>query len=242
MPPPPPPPPDPYEKWLHEDVAYIVTSEERVTFRSLQSNAERERFIEMFWAKRDPTPGTAENEFKEEHYRRIAYSNENFADKDRAGWRSDRGRIYITYGPPDEKEVHPSGNPPYEEWLYRHIDGIGDNVIIAFDWDGSRFRMRKDPSQPRRADAIFHGLSGTEVAVTGRSAWIYVPVPAQVREHIYGWMSGEGNRHIAVLDQDAQGHVAKTLELAPGRYSLSVVHRAIPGSFVSSDHVEFAVN
>src|ERR1051325_8638280 len=66
---------------------------------------------------------------------------------------------FSTACPPAEKEVHPSGNTPYEEWLYRHIDGIGDNVIIAFDWDGSRFRMRKDPSQPRRADAIFHGLS-----------------------------------------------------------------------------------
>src|SRR6202140_1839984 len=98
----------PYKKWLNEDVAYIITDEERRAFKRLQTDEEREQFIEQFWLRRDPTPDTVENEFKEEHYRRIAYSNENFASGI-PGWKTDRGRIYITYGPPDEKETHPSG-------------------------------------------------------------------------------------------------------------------------------------
>jgi GWxTD domain-containing protein len=139
--------PDPYRKWLNEDVAYIITNEERATFRNLQSDAERERFIEQFWLLRDPTPGTVENEFKEEHYRRIAYSNENFADPALPGWKTDRGRVYITYGPPDEKESHPAATPPNEQWLYRYIEGIGANVIIEFDEQDGHMRMTTDPSR-----------------------------------------------------------------------------------------------
>jgi GWxTD domain-containing protein len=136
---------NPYQKWLTQDVAYIITNEERAAFRALATDEEREHFIEQFWQRRDPTPGTAANEFKEEHYRRIAYSNENFAAPDGlAGWKTDQGRIYIVYGPPDEKESHPSDNPPFEQWLYRHIDGIGNNVIIEFRLHG-RMRMTSDP-------------------------------------------------------------------------------------------------
>ena len=107
----------PYRKWLNEDVAYIITDEERTAFKRLQTDEEREQFIEQFWLRRDPTPDTVENEFKEEHYRRIAYANEHFASGI-PGWKTDRGRIYITYGPPDEIESHPSGGtyerPPEE--------------------------------------------------------------------------------------------------------------------------------
>src|SRR5271157_5409532 len=67
----------PYRKWLNEDVAYIITDEERAAFKRLQTDEEREQFIEQFWLRRDPTPDTVENEFKEEHYRRIAYANEH---------------------------------------------------------------------------------------------------------------------------------------------------------------------
>src|SRR6202140_3303752 len=100
----------PYRKWLNEDVAYIITDEERATFKRLQTDEEREQFIEQFWLRRDPTPDTVENEFKEEHYRRIAYANEHYASGI-PGWKTDRGRIYITFGPPDEIESHPSGGP-----------------------------------------------------------------------------------------------------------------------------------
>src|ERR1700674_1229793 len=153
----------PYRKWLNEDVAYIITDEERTAFKRLQTDEERESFIENFWLRRDPTPDTIENEFKEEHYRRIAYANENFASGI-PGWKTDRGRIYITYGPPDEKETHPSGGSyerppeegggttstfPFEQWRYRYIEGISSDVIIEFvdPTMSGEFRMTMDPSE-----------------------------------------------------------------------------------------------
>ena len=94
--------------WLEKDVAYIITDEERAAFRQLSNEEERDQFIEAFWQRRDPTPDTEENEFKEEHYRRMAYANDHFA-AGIPGWKSDRGRMYIMYGPADEVESHPSG-------------------------------------------------------------------------------------------------------------------------------------
>src|SRR5204862_812683 len=96
-----------YKKWLEQDVVWIITDEERSAFKLLSNDEERDNFIEAFWQRRDPTPDTVENEFKEEHYRRIAYANEHFA-AGIPGWKSDRGRIYIVYGPADEIESHPS--------------------------------------------------------------------------------------------------------------------------------------
>src|SRR5579859_874700 len=136
----------PYKKWLDEDVVYIITDEERAAFKQLSNDEERDNFIEAFWQRRDPTPDTEENEFKEEHYQRIAYANEHFA-AGVPGWRTDRGRIYIVFGKPDEIESHPSGGTyerpmeegggetstfPFEQWRYRYIEGIGQEVIIEF--------------------------------------------------------------------------------------------------------------
>lgn len=135
-----------YKKWLDEDVLYIITSEERDTFKYLTTDEERENFIEQFWTRRNPDPREASNEFKAEHYRRIAYANERFASGV-PGWKTDRGRIYILYGEPDGKESHPSGGSyqrefwegggqtsvyPFERWRYRHIDGVGDDVELEF--------------------------------------------------------------------------------------------------------------
>jgi len=153
----------PYRKWLNEDVAYIITDEERTAFKRLQTDEEREQFIEQFWLRRDPTPDTIENEFKEEHYRRIAYANEQFASGI-PGWKTDRGRIYITYGPPDEKETHPSGGTyerppeegggststyPFEQWRYRYIEGVGSDIIIEFvdPTMSGEYHMTMDPSE-----------------------------------------------------------------------------------------------
>src|ERR1035437_1915338 len=144
-PPAPVPAATPYTKWVSEDVAYIIRDDERAAFGRLQSDAEREHFIEQFWLRRDPTPGTVENEFKEEHYRRIAYTNEHYATSV-PGWKTDRGRIYIVYGPPDEKESHPSPVPS-EQWLYHFIEGVGKNVVVEFV-DPARtgeYRMTVDP-------------------------------------------------------------------------------------------------
>jgi len=135
-----------YKKWLDEDVRWIITDEERSAFMQLSNDEERDQFIEAFWQRRDPTPDTEENEFKEEHYRRIAYANEHFA-AGIPGWKTDRGRIYIVFGPPDEIDSHPSGGTyerpmeegggetstfPFEQWRYRYLEGIGQEVIIEF--------------------------------------------------------------------------------------------------------------
>jgi GWxTD domain-containing protein len=153
----------PYRKWLNEDVAYIITDEERAAFKRFQNDEEREQFIENFWLRRDPTPDTVENEFKEEHYRRIAYANDHFASGI-PGWKTDRGRIYITFGPPDERDEHPSGGTyerppeegggetttfPFEDWRYRYIEGIGNDVNIEFvdPTMTGEYRMTMDPSE-----------------------------------------------------------------------------------------------
>ena len=135
-----------YKKWLDEDVVYIITDEERAAFKQLSNDEERDNFIEAFWQRRDPTPDTEENEYKEEHYQRIAYANEHFA-AGVPGWKTDRGRIYIVFGKPDETDSHPSGGSyerpmeegggetstfPFEDWRYRYIEGIGQEVIIEF--------------------------------------------------------------------------------------------------------------
>lgn len=153
----------PYRKWLTEDVGYIITDEERTAFKRMTTDDERQNFIEGFWLRRDPTPDSAENEFKEEHYRRIAYSNERYASGI-PGWKTDRGRIYITFGPPAEIESHPSGGSyerpyeegggttstyPFEKWRYRWIEGIGTDINIEFvdPTMTGEYRMTMDPSE-----------------------------------------------------------------------------------------------
>ena len=152
-----------YKKWLQEDVAYILTGEEKEAFLHLNSDEEREQFIEQFWLRRDPTPDTVENEFREEHYRRIAYANERFSSG-KPGWRTDRGRIYIAWGPPDEIESHPSGGAYYrpieegggststyafEIWRYRYLEGVGQEVILEFvdPSMSGEYRLTMDPSE-----------------------------------------------------------------------------------------------
>src|SRR5580700_7280847 len=117
-----------YKKWLNEDVVYIITDEERHDFIQLKTDEAREQFVEEFWRRRDPTPNTEENEYKEEHYRRIAYANDRFSTGI-AGWKTDRGRIYIVLGPPDAIET---STRPSERWTYRYIEGIGNDVVLEF--------------------------------------------------------------------------------------------------------------
>jgi len=136
----------PYRTWLDQEVPYIITDEERKAFMSLSNDEEREAFIENFWLRRNPNPDSPENEFREEHYRRIAYANEHFA-AGKPGWKTDRGRIYIMWGPADSIDSHPSGGMyerpmdegggetstfPFEVWHYRYLEGIGENVDLEF--------------------------------------------------------------------------------------------------------------
>jgi GWxTD domain-containing protein len=135
-----------YKTWLNQDVVWIITDEEAKSFKSLSNDEEREAFIEQFWLRRNPNPDSPENEFREEHYRRIAYSNEHFA-AGKPGWKTDRGHIYIAFGAPDSIDSHPSGGAyqrpmdegggetstfPFETWHYRYLEGIGDNIDLEF--------------------------------------------------------------------------------------------------------------
>jgi GWxTD domain-containing protein len=135
-----------YKEWIEKDAKYIITPEERSVFKSLTNDEERDSFIRLFWERRNPDSRSPENTFKEEHYRRIAYANEHFASG-APGWRTDRGRIYIIHGKPDEIETHPTGGTydrpsyegggttstfPFEIWRYRHIDGVGNDIRLEF--------------------------------------------------------------------------------------------------------------
>jgi len=152
-----------YKDWLEKDVAYIITDDERRAFKKLETDEERERFIEEFWRRRDPDPDTDENEFREEYYERIAYANEHYTSGI-PGWKTDRGRIYITWGKPDEVESHPSGGSyeresyegggststyPFERWFYRYLPGVGSGIELEFvDPTGSgEYRLARNPDE-----------------------------------------------------------------------------------------------
>src|SRR5258708_3157133 len=158
-----------YRQLLSEDVTYTISPDERNAFLQLDTNEEREQFIEQFWLRRSSNPDLPENDFKEEHYRRIAYANEHYASGI-PGWKTDRGRMYIMWGPADEVESHPTGGTydrpmeegggstttyPWETWRWRYLEGIGENIILEFvDPSGSgEYHLTMDPSEK---DALLH--------------------------------------------------------------------------------------
>ena len=167
-----------FKEWVTKDVPYILTDAERRAFAALKTDEERENFINTFWNNRDPNPETEENEYRDEYYERIAYANEHFSSGI-PGWRTDRGRIYITRGKPDSIEAHPSGGQydrpsyegggstttyPFETWFYRHIDGVGDGIEVEFvDPTGTgEYRISRDANE--------------------KNALAYVPGPQQTRD------------------------------------------------------------
>ncbi len=173
-----------YQDWLKKDVAYLITNEEKKAFNQLKTDEERENFIENFWRRRDPNPDTEENEFREEYYERIAYANEHYASGI-PGWKTDRGRIYITWGKPDSVESHPSGGSydrpsyegggstttyPFETWFYRHLDNVGDGIEIEFvDPTGTgEYRIARDANE-KDALATVPGAGQTTAEQLGLS-------------------------------------------------------------------------
>jgi GWxTD domain-containing protein len=203
-----------FKKWITEDVAYIITPEEEKAYKKLQTDEEREQFIEQFWRRRDPDPDTEVNEYLEEHYERIAYANQHFASGI-PGWKSDRGRIYIMYGPPHERETHPTGGSyerpyyhgggstttyPFEVWFYRHLPGIGSGVEIEFvDPTGTgEYRIARSPNEK---DAMLHvpgagltlneqlGLSDKASRVAGMGGFGYSGPGARAQDSPFEWLS-----------------------------------------------------
>ena len=166
---------DYFEKWLKEDVFYIIAAEERSVFGKLTTDEERERFIEQFWFRRDPDPNTSINELREEHYRRIQYANDRFFSGI-PGWKTDRGRIYIKFGPPDEVIAHSSGGTyerpfweggghtstyPFEVWRYRNIDGVAQDVELEFVDDTLSGEYRLTTNKNDKDALLYAGGAGS---------------------------------------------------------------------------------
>jgi GWxTD domain-containing protein len=132
--------PTKYQQWLDEDVVWIITPEERAAFSQLNHDAERDEFMKQFWERRNPTPNSSENKAKDVHYQRIKFANAHFATASTPGWKTDRGHVWIVYGPPDEIESHPAPGPtgltkPTEFWRYHLIQEHGvdrKNVDMTF--------------------------------------------------------------------------------------------------------------
>jgi len=276
----------PYRKWMNEDVAYIITDEERSAFKNLQADAEREHFIEQFWLRRDPTPGTFENEFREEHYRRIAYANEHYTDNHGLpGWKTDRGRIYIVYGPPDEINSHPTGGAyerpaeqgggatstvPFEQWTYRHIEGVGDNVTIEFvdPTKTGEYRMTTDPAEKERSGYIEGYVAGvTGVAADNHVAPVKTGATVQVmgatatggrmvllsiplngygdhRVNLLGTLTSSTRRPVQTFEQALPGATplyTRIVPLAPGSYRLNIVLKDLTTGVLAHDGMDFEV-
>ncbi len=194
-----------YKKWINNDVSYIITKDERKAFLALVTDEERENFIENFWRRRDPNPDTEENEYRDEFYERIAYANEHFTSGI-PGWKTDRGRIYITWGKPDSIESHPSGGSydrpsyegggstttyPFETWFYRHLDNIGDGLEIEFvDPTGTgEYRIARDANEK---DAL--------LMVPGAGLTTAEQLGANKADRISGVGSGMGTNYMREQD------------------------------------------
>lgn len=163
-----------FKEWPKE-VGPIITEAEQTAFKKLRTNEERENFIERFWAIRDLDPDTQENEYKDEYYERMTYANEHFSSG-KAGWLTDRGRIYLKWGKPDDIESHPAGGSyqrmyyegtgstttfPFERWFYRHLPGVASGVEIEFvDPSGSgEYRIARNPFEKDAGQAFGNGPS-----------------------------------------------------------------------------------
>jgi GWxTD domain-containing protein len=152
-----------YRGWLTEDVAYIISKDERCEFLQLTNDADRDFFIKEFWQRRNPDPDSQDNPFEEEHYRRMAYSNEHFSTNG-FGWQTDSGRIYITWGEPDQIQpgvVRDAALAPASEtWKYRYVEGIGENVEVDF----IDHRLIGDEPVTRNFGFFTSGVDGSELS------------------------------------------------------------------------------
>jgi GWxTD domain-containing protein len=199
-----------YKKWVEEDVHWIITDQELKAFKSLSNDEERDAFIEQFWQRRNANPDSPENEFREEHYRRIAYANEHFA-AGKPGWKTDRGHMYIAFGKPDSIDSHPSGGMydrpmdegggqtstyPFEIWHYRYLEGVGENIDIEFvdSCMCGDYHMTIDRSEK---DALLH--------VPGAGATLYEQMGmAKQSERFQGGLENLGKGPMSGMQQSKE--------------------------------------
>jgi TonB family protein len=172
-----------YKTWLTQDVRWIITDEESAAFQRMANDEERDRFIEQFWARRDP-PGAAPGTFRTEHYARIAYANQHFAAS-KPGWMTDRGHTYIAYGKPDSIDSHPGATPyPYEVWHYHSIPGIseGDVSLTFINGPGgsSEYRISFDGA----------GAQGSGKSENGAGRLFAMPVRLQDQQRMTAAQAG----------------------------------------------------
>jgi GWxTD domain-containing protein len=172
------------KKWLEEDVVYIITPRERQVFEKLRTAREKDIFMEAFWKQRDPTPGTPENEFKEEHYRRIDHANRYFGRQSPLpGWKTDRGRIHIILGEPNDiqkfdntAETYPaevwfyqgkteSGLPPAFNIVFFKELGSGDYKLYSPTRDGPQALLAAHQAGAENVPAAFRKLKEVEPAL-----------------------------------------------------------------------------
>ncbi len=215
----------PFDKWLNEEAVYIIAPEERKAFQALRTDAERAHFIEQFWQRRDPTPATPENEFKQEHDRRISWANDRFATAAAPGWKTERGRTYIVYGPPDEIESHPSagGNwgPPFEWWSYRTIPGVGRDVRINFvDRTASGDYRVTNRMQPAASGRFFSsvepgGAATVEILPSGRF-FVSLPLEFDAKEYKVTGEVSSSNFAIESMTFEQNVTLCKNLPAAAG--------------------------
>lgn len=187
-----------HKKWLETEVVYVVSKEEKDLFMRLGSDAQRDQFVDQFWARRDPTPGTPQNEHKDEHYRRINYANTYFGGEwNIEGWRSDRGKIYIILGTPATRQQYPSGGQiyPIELWFYNNPDepslppffnvlffqkdGISDYRLYSPYLDGPTKLVRAAGAE-NRPDRAYRFLRDFNVEVARASLSLIPSEPVDV--------------------------------------------------------------
>jgi GWxTD domain-containing protein len=199
--------PDKAFKIFHQEVEAIITPAELAAWNKLQTNEEREQFIQDFWRRRDPDPDTVENEYRETYFERMAYVNERFTSG-KPGYKSDRGKIYLKYGKPDEIESHPSGGSyqrahhegggttttyPFEKWWYRNIPGHSDVELEFVDPTGTgEYRLARNPFEKEAmltvpgAGPTMDGVSQADRLLASRG--FGNPFSSRARDSQFDWL------------------------------------------------------
>lgn len=189
-----------YAKWLNEDVVYIIAPEERTAFSKLKTNPERDKFIEQFWERRNPHPGSAVNIYKEHYYHELAYANQHFGFDGKPGWRTDRGHVLIVYGPPDEIDSHKTPYA-YEEWRYKQIEGKGDNVTFKFVDRSNQgdYKLISEPASQSKKES--GQLKVPNAGAFGHSypKCVHCPQPGYTPEAIAHSFSGHATLTVVVM-------------------------------------------